>query len=149
MISLLVFTMPVAAGNGADVVHDSWNNPSHFSHTYWWGTWTWDIIDKGVSTTVMTPSGNYKVNAKGVFEYTETFEYIGGGTDTYSWSVNYKDSLLLKDGEEHLVKTRGEYWDSMSPYGTYWETWSYQFVNGKIVKNLSDWGFIPAPDDGI
>ena len=142
IITLLVCTMPVLAGDGADVDHDNWLNKSTNTYTYPWGTITIETVDKGVWHSVSTPSGNYKYNYKGVFKYNATVEYTGGGTESYYEKEGYKYSFLVKPGGVHLDKVSYQ-WEIDDPWGTYWEIWKFQWVNGKVVRDLYDSGYTP------
>ncbi|MFC2002055.1 hypothetical protein ACFLUZ_06115 [Chloroflexota bacterium] len=142
IITLLVCTVPVLAGNGADVDHDNWNKKYTNTYLFPWGTITEEIVDKGVWHRVSTPSGNDKYYFKGIEEVTTTFDYGGGNTESYYFKEGYKNSFLVKPGGVHLDKLSYQL-EFDDPWGTYWEIWKYQWVNGKVVKYLDNSGYTP------
>ena len=142
IVSLTVFAAPVAAGSGAEVNHDNWKHAGHDVYEFPEVTITVDWEDRGVWNAVMTPSGNWKVNIKVSYTETATYEWADGTVEFFAFDGEGKNSLLVKDGEIHLDKYCGGYQEE-TPYGTHWWFWKYQWVNGKLIRNLEDSGYIP------
>jgi len=149
VISLtLSFFISQSAFAGAQVYHDNWNTPETcFDWSSGGNTYIYCYADKGVWHVTNTPSGNAIYHSKYSSDYTLDYDFNGymyKETGAYDQKTNY----LFKDGQAHVIKDRNTQVIEGSDNTGYcfilsWDS-EYQFVNGEVIKNDSNFTFDPC-----